>query len=66
VVAAFAYLRVVVAMYFSDAGTDGADDASPAVGLGAAAVIIAAVLFTIAAGIVPGLLESLSSTAAGF
>jgi len=68
VVAAFAYLRVVVAMYFSDEGSDGsdADDASPAMGLGAASVIVVAVLFTIAAGIVPGLLESLSSTAAGF
>ena len=67
VVAAFAYLRVVVAMYFGDAGTDDAeaDDASPAMGLGAASVIVVAVLFTLVAGIVPGLLESLSSSAAG-
>jgi len=68
VVAAFAYLRVVVAMYFSDSSDAALEevDASPAVGLGAASVIVVAVLFTIAAGIVPGLLESLSSTAAGF
>ncbi len=67
VVAAFAYLRVVVAMYFGDAGdTDpGAADARPAMGLGAAAVVVAAVLFTVAAGIFPGLLESAARTAAG-
>ena len=68
VVAAFAYLRVVVAMYFRDAGDEagtGAEASEPAVGLGAGAVIVVAVLFTVAAGIVPGALESLSSTAAG-
>ena len=67
VVAAFAYLRVVVAMYFGDSGDTDADtvDAPPAMGLGAAAVIAVAVLFTVAMGVVPGLLESLSSTAAG-
>lgn len=67
VVAAFAYLRVVVAMYFGDAGDTDPDaaDARPAMGLGAAAVVVAAVLFTVAAGIFPGMLESLASTAAG-
>ncbi len=67
VIAAFAYLRVVVAMYFGDSGdeTPESADASPAVGLGAGAVVVFAVLFTLAAGVVPGLLESLSSTAAG-
>ena len=64
VVAAFAYLRVVVSMYFGDAASE-ADDAPGAMGLGAAAVIVAAVLFTVVAGIVPGLLESVASTAAG-
>ena len=68
VVAAFAYLRVVVAMYFrdtDDAADTGAEASEPAIGLGAAAVIVAAVLFTVAMGVVPGVLESLSSTAAG-
>ncbi|MCY4663289.1 MAG: NADH-quinone oxidoreductase subunit N [Acidimicrobiaceae bacterium] len=68
VVAAFAYLRVVVAMYFRDTGDEAetATEASkPAIGLGAGAVIVIAVLFTVAAGIAPGVLESLSSTAAG-
>ena len=64
VVAAFAYLRLVVAMYFGDAESDAAD-APPAMGLGAAAVVVAAVLFTVAAGVLPGWLESLASTAAG-
>ena len=68
VVAAFAYLRVVVAMYFGDTGDTEPDaaDAPAAMGLGAAAVIVVAVLFTVAAGLVPGFLESLASTAAGF
>ena len=68
VVAAFAYLRVVVAMYFRDPADEAetATEASmPTVGLGAGAVIVATVLFTVAAGIVPGVLESLSSAAAG-
>ena len=67
VVAAFAYLRVVVAMYFGDAGDEASADAppEPAIGLGAGAVIVVAVIVTVAAGVVPGLLESLSSTAAG-
>ena len=69
VVAAFAYLRVVVAMYFRDAGDEAepgtAEASEPAIGLGAGAVIVAAVLFTVAAGIVPAALETLSSTAAG-
>ena len=68
VVAAFAYLRVVVAMYFRDAGdeaTTGTEASEPAIGIGAGAVIAAAVLFTLAMGVVPGVLESLSSTAAG-
>ena len=64
VVAAFAYLRVVVAMYFGDTESDTAED-PPAMGLGAASVIVVAVLFTVAAGLVPGFLESLASTAAG-
>ncbi len=66
VVAAFAYLRVVVAMYFGDSGDSAADrtDGSRA-DVGAGAVIVVAVLFTLVMGIVPGLLESLSSTAAG-
>ncbi len=68
VVAAFAYLRVVVALYFGDTGDTGPDaaDARPAMGLGAAAVVAAAVLFTVAAGIFPGLLESAARTAADF
>ena len=67
VVAAFAYLRVVVAMYFGDAGDTDSDaaDTSPAMGLGAAAVVVVAVLLTVAAGVVPGWLESVASTAAG-
>ena len=65
VVAAFAYLRVVVAMYFGDADPADPADAPPAMGLGAASVIVAAVLFTVAAGVLPGWLESLASTAAG-
>ena len=68
VVAAFAYLRVVVAMYFRDSGDEAetaAEASKPAIGLGAAAVIVVAVLLTVAMGVVPGLLESLSSTAAG-
>ncbi len=64
VVAAFAYLRVVVAMYFGDTESDIAED-PPAMGLGAASVIVVAVLFTVAAGVLPGWLESLASTAAG-
>ncbi len=68
VVAAFAYLRVVVAMYFRDSGDEAetaAEAPKPAIGLGAGAVIVAAVLFTVALGVVPGVLESLTSTAAG-
>ena len=68
VVAAFAYLRVVVAMYFHDAGDDTETATEPsesAAGLGAVAVILAAVLVTVAVGVVPSVLESLSSTAAG-
>ena len=66
VVAAFAYLRVVVAMYFGDAGDTDSDaaDAAPAMGLGAAAVVVVAVLFTVAAGVVPGVLESVARDAA--
>ena len=68
VVAAYAYLRLVVAMYFRDPADADADPdpagAPPAMGLGTAAVIVVAVLFTVAAGVVPGFLESLSSTAA--
>ncbi|MYB28799.1 MAG: hypothetical protein F4X38_06640 [Acidimicrobiaceae bacterium] len=68
VIAAFAYLRVVVAMYFRDSGDEAetaAEASEPGMGLGAGAVIVVAVLLTVAAGIVPGALESLSSTAAG-
>ena len=68
VVAAFAYLRLVVAMYFRDVDDETdteVEAAPPAIGLGAGAVIVAAVLFTVAMGVVPGVLESLSSTAAG-
>ena len=69
VVAAFAYLRVVVAMYFGDDDAEDAADASEqpesTIGLGAGAVIVVAVVFTVVMGVVPGLLESLSSTAAG-
>ncbi len=70
VVAAFAYLRVVVAMHFGGSGdsADGADTpeaSKPDLGLGTGAVVVVAVLFTVAAGIAPGVLESLSSTAAG-
>ena len=68
VIAAFAYLRVVVAMHFGDSGdeTPDAADAPPTpVGAGAGLVIAVAVLATVALGIAPGVLESLSSTAAG-
>ena len=68
VVVAFAYLRVVVAMYFRDAGDEAGTDAEasePATGLGAGVVIVVAVLLTVAMGVIPGVLESLSSTAAG-
>ncbi len=68
VIAAFAYLRVVVVMYFRDSGEDGdavqsVGESKSAIGLGAATVIAAAVLFTIVIGLFPGVLESLSSTA---
>ena len=66
VVAAFAYLRLVVAMYFRDASDEAetaAEASKPAIGLGAASVIVVAVLFTVAAGIAPGVLESLSTAA---
>ena len=66
VIAAFAYLRVVVAMYFRD-GDDAADDdpvASAPIGLGTAVVIVVAVLFTVAAGLLPDALQSLADDAA--
>ena len=72
VVAAFAYLRVVVVMYFGDAGDagdsadDGADAPQDVVGAGAGVVIVVAVLFTVAVGVVPGVLNSVASSAAGF
>ncbi len=76
VVAAFAYLRIVVVMYFRDKGdVAAAEDAAgvagasaapeTAVGLGAAAVLVVAVLFTVVVGVVPGILESVSATAGG-
>ncbi len=66
VVAAYAYLRMVVAMYFQDPEPEPeAEAVPPTIGLGTGAVIVAAILFTVAMGVVPGLLESLSSTAAG-
>lgn len=67
VIAAFAYLRLVVAMYFGDSESeveDSVGEPQPRVGLGAALVITAAVLATLALGIVPGWLESLTTTAA--
>ncbi len=74
VIAAFAYLRVVVVMYFRDskeaaeaatkAAADTSTESKPAIGLGAATVIAAAVLFTVVIGVIPGVLESLSSAAA--
>ena len=64
VVAAFAYLRVVVAMYFRDAA-DAADSPPTPIGAGAGLVIAVAVLATVALGIAPGVLESVASTAAG-
>ena len=67
VIAAFAYLRVVVAMYFGSAEekSDAGQESSPPIGLGAGIVIVVAVLFTVAMGVVPGVLESVASTAAG-
>ena len=67
VIAAFAYLRVVVAMYFGSAEekSDAGQESPPPIGLGAGIVIVVAVLFTVAMGVVPGVLESLASTAAG-
>ena len=68
VIAAFAYLRVVVAMYFGssdEAPTEADGFPAVKVGAGAAAVIAVAVLFTVAMGVVPGVLESVASTAAG-
>ena len=68
VVAAFAYLRLVVAMYFRDAADsdmDGSDAPQVTVGIGAGLVIVVAVLVTLAAGIVPGVLESVARSAAG-
>ena len=80
VIAAFAYLRVVVAMYFGGSGDSAGDvaadtaadseaarDGEPRadVGIGAGVVIAIAVLITVAAGIAPAVLESVASTAAG-
>ena len=67
VIAAFAYLRVVVAMYFRGSGPDDDPDEEPQadIGIGAGFVITIAVLFTVAAGVAPGVLDSLASTAAG-
>ena len=67
VIAAFAYLRVVVAMYFGssdEAPTEADGFPAVKVGAGAAAVIAVAVLFTVAMGVVPGVLESIASDAA--
>ena len=63
VVAAFAYLRLVVAMYFRDADPDNPEPQSDPVTPGTAAVIVVAVLLTLAIGIIPSVLESLTTTA---
>ena len=65
VIAAFAYLRVVVAMYFGSRDEAHGDAPAVSVGAGAGAVVVVAVLFTIAMGLAPGILETLASTAAG-
>ena len=65
VIAAFAYLRVVVAMYFGSPDEARRDDPVASVGAGAGAVVVVAVLFTIAMGLAPGILETLASDAAG-
>ena len=65
VIAAFAYLRLVVAMYFRDPEDPEADEPRAPIAYGAAAVIALAVLVTIALGVAPGALESLASTATG-
>lgn len=61
VIAAFAYLRLVVAMYFRDTDDQRDPAPEPTLGLGTAAVIVAAVLFTVVIGILPGPLESLTT-----
>ena len=60
VIAAFAYLRLVVAMCFRDPEDADSDEPRAPVAFGAAAVIAIAVLVTIALGIAPGALESLA------
>ncbi len=67
VIAAFAYLRIVVAMYFRSASATAQSGTAQAqsIGWGTGAVVAIAVLFTIAVGIAPGTLESWASTAAG-
>ena len=55
VISAFLYLRIIVAMYMGDPGTDGAD-AGPRLRIPFAAgiAIVACVLVTVGVGIVPG------------
>ena len=65
VVAAYAYLRLVVTMYFRDPADASPDTQPSPIGAGAALVITLAVLATLALGIAPGLLESLTTTATG-
>lgn len=64
VVAAFAYLRVIVAMYFDDAPTDARRDRQRhEVGLATSTVIVAAVVVTVAFGVLPGSLQTLADNA---
>ena len=65
VVAAYAYLRLVVTMYFRDPADASPDTQPSPIGAGAALVITLAVLATVALGIAPGVLESLTTTATG-
>ena len=67
VIAAFAYLRIVVAMYFgpADDAVREPDASGDPIGLGVGAVITVTVLLTVAVGVVPGVLESIAREAAG-
>ena len=64
VIAAFAYLRVVVAMYFGDTdeAVDSANEREP-IGVATAGAIVVAVVFTIAAGLLPDSVQALADEA---
>ncbi len=70
VVAAFAYLRIVVAMYFRFSEEEGGatqdfEAVGDPLGWGTTAVVTATATVTLALGVAPGWLESLARTAAG-